>query len=214
MRGFFITFEGTEGSGKTTQIALLAERLKAAGKTVKVLREPGGTPIGEEIRHTLKHSLNNQAMTPEAELLLLNASRAQLVREIIRPALQAGHIVLCDRFFDSTIVYQGFGRGLAMDKVHAIIEFAIGETRPDVTFFLDIPLKFSEMRRSQRDAQNHPQRDRMEEEGRHFFKKVEEGYRSLTRQDPARIRVMDGTRSVEEVHHAIWDEMHKIGILP
>src|SRR5882724_5012869 len=102
MKGLLITFEGTEGCGKSTQINLLAERLKTLGLAVRALREPGGTPIGEEIRHTLKHSAGNQAMTPEAELLLMNASRAQLVREIIRPALTAGEIVLCDRFYDST----------------------------------------------------------------------------------------------------------------
>ena len=103
MTGLFITFEGTEGGGKSTQIQLLAQRLRERGRVVRVLREPGGTPIGEEIRHTLKHSDDNQAMTPEAELLLMNASRAQLVREVIRPALAAGEIVLCDRFHDSNI---------------------------------------------------------------------------------------------------------------
>ena len=112
MKGLFITFEGTEGSGKSTQISLLAERLRELGHTVRTLREPGGTPIGEEIRHTLKHSKDNDAMTPEAELLLMNASRAQLVREVIRPALAAGEIVLCDRFYDSTTAYQGYGRQL------------------------------------------------------------------------------------------------------
>src|SRR5829696_8238663 len=117
MAGCFITFEGTEGGGKTTQITLLAERLRKAGHTVRTLREPGGTPIGEEIRHTLKHSPHNQAMTAEAELLLMNASRAQLVREVIRPALAVGEVVLCDRFYDSTIAYQGYGRGLDLKKV-------------------------------------------------------------------------------------------------
>lgn len=214
MRGFLITFEGTEGCGKTTQIALLADRLKTQGKSVTVLREPGGTPIGEEIRHTLKHSLNNHGMTPETELLLINASRAQLVREVLEPARQDGRIILCDRFYDSTIVYQGFGRGLAMDRVRAIIDFAVGETRPDVTFFLDISLKTSEMRRNQRDATHQPQRDRMEEEGRSFFEKVEEGYRTLARLEPGRIRVIDGAQSIQEVHRAIWEEMFKIGILP
>src|SRR5260370_29321338 len=102
MKGLFITFEGTEGSGKSTQISLLAEHLRAMGRTVRTIREPGGTPIGEEIRHTLKHSLANQAMTAEAELLLMNASRAQLVREVIRPALTAGEIVLSQPFYDST----------------------------------------------------------------------------------------------------------------
>src|SRR6478736_5740762 len=122
MRGRFITFEGTEGSGKSTQIALLAERLCGLGRVVKLLREPGGTPIGEEIRHTLKHSRNNAAMTAEAELLLMNASRAQIVREVIRPALAEGEIVLCDRFYDSTTAYQGYGRKLDLKMVQSITE--------------------------------------------------------------------------------------------
>src|SRR5215471_1038863 len=122
MPGLFITFEGTEGSGKTTQISLLAERLRFRGHHVRTVREPGGTPIGEEIRHTLKHSADNQAMTSEAELLLMNASRAQLVREVIRPALAGGEIVLCDRFYDSTVAYQGYGRGLDLKLVNAIID--------------------------------------------------------------------------------------------
>ena len=132
MSGLLITFEGTEGGGKSTQVQLLAERLRAAGRVVRVLREPGGTPIGEEVRHTLKHSDANHAMTPEAELLLMNASRAQLVREVIRPALAAGEIVLCDRFYDSTTAYQGFGRQLDLARVKSIIDFAVGDTRPQL----------------------------------------------------------------------------------
>src|SRR5437762_3447068 len=124
--GIFITFEGTEGGGKSTQVQLLAERLRALGRVVRVLREPGGTPIGEEIRHTLKHSQVNHAMTSETELLLMNASRAQLVREVIGPSLAAGEMVLCDRFFDSTVAYQGYGRGLDLARVQAIIDFAVG----------------------------------------------------------------------------------------
>src|SRR5579872_3001357 len=119
--GLFISFEGTEGCGKSTQIALLAERLQGLGRAVKLLREPGGTPIGEEIRHTLKHSAANEAMTAEAELLLMNASRAQLVREVIRPALAAREMVLCDRFYDSTIAYQGHGRRLNLRRVKTVI---------------------------------------------------------------------------------------------
>src|SRR3954465_12402813 len=133
MPGLFITFEGTEGSGKTTQISLLAERLRDLGHHVRTVREPGGTPIGEEIRHTLKHSAANHAMTAEAELLLMNASRAQLVREVIRPALAGGEIVLCDRFYDSTTAYQGHGRGLDLKQVQTVIDFAVGETRPALT---------------------------------------------------------------------------------
>src|SRR5437879_12167919 len=147
VKGLFITFEGTEGSGKSTHIQLLAERLRAAARIVRVLREPGGTPIGEEVRHTLKHSQQNHAMTAEAELLLMNASRAQLVREVIRPALVAGDLVLCDRFYDSTVAYQGYGRQLDLNVVRTIIEFAVGVTRPSLTFLLSVPLGLSEARR-------------------------------------------------------------------
>src|SRR5947207_7020998 len=147
MNGLFISFEGTEGSGKTTQISLLAERLRAAGHSVRTIREPGGTPVGEEIRHTLKHSADNEAMTFETELLLMNASRAQLVREVIRPALAAGEIVMSDRFYDSTMAYQGYGRQLDLKVVKAIIDFAVGDTRPDLTLLLVVPYEVSEQRR-------------------------------------------------------------------
>src|SRR5437588_9374237 len=139
MPGLFITFEGTEGSGKTTQISLLAERLRFLGRHVRTVREPGGTPIGEEIRHTLKHSAANQAMTAEAELLLMNASRAQLVREVVRPALVAAEIVLGDRFYDSTTAYQGYGRGLDLIHVKTVIDLAVGNTRPTLTLLLVVP---------------------------------------------------------------------------
>ncbi len=152
MDGLFITLEGTEGGGKTTQIPLLAARLRSLGREVRLLREPGGTPIGEEIRHTLKHSEQNRAMTPEAELLLMNASRAQLVREVIRPALAAGEIVLCDRFYDSTIAYQAYGRQLDLKRVQSIIDFAVGETRPHLTLLLMVPTVVSEARRQVRQA--------------------------------------------------------------
>src|SRR5436189_570129 len=146
MKGLLITFEGTEGSGKTTQISLLAEHLRSLGYTVRTIREPGGTPIGEEIRHTLKHSTANQAMTAEAELLLMNASRAQLVREVIHPALAAGEIVLCDRFYDSTTAYQGYGRRLDLKLVQAVIDFAVGETRPHLTLLMQAPPEVSAAR--------------------------------------------------------------------
>src|ERR1051326_1964935 len=117
MHGLFISLEGTEGGGKTTQVTLVAERLRQLNRTVRVIREPGGTPIGEENRPHLKHSEKNRAMAAEAELLLMNASRAQLVREVIRPALSSGEIVLCDRFYDSTVAYQGYGRQLSLRMV-------------------------------------------------------------------------------------------------
>src|SRR3974390_2857605 len=163
MKGLFITFEGTEGSGKSTQIPILADRLRALGRHVRTLREPGGTPIGEEIRHTLKHSHANDAMTAEAELLLMNASRAQLVREVIRPALHPGEIVLCDRFYDSTMAYQGYGRQLDLKMVDAIIRVAVGETRPALTLLLMVSPELSQQRLLARQSPLPFMRDRMEE---------------------------------------------------
>ncbi len=202
--GKFITFEGTEGCGKSTQVKLLAERLTQAGHRVRVLREPGGTPIGEEIRHTLKHSEHNAAMTPEAELMMMNASRAQLVREIIRPALAAGEIVVCDRFYDSTIAYQGYGRGLDLAQVRAIIDFAVGETRPDLTLLLQVSPEVSAARLHARYAGQAAVRDRFEEADRAFFKRAEQGFAAIAAADPGRVRVIDGGAAVEVVEAGIW----------
>ena len=227
MKGLFISFEGTEGSGKSTHIQLLAERLRADGRIVRVLREPGGTPVGEEIRHTLKHSPNNHAMTAEAELLLMNASRAQLVREVICPALAAGEIVLCDRYYDSTIAYQGYGRQLDLSVVRAIIDFAAGTTRPSLSFLLWVPIEVSEARRKARKGapssgatlagtQTDPNaqrtfaeasRDRMEEADRDFFLRVENGYRAIAAAEPERVVVIDSTQPVELVAAAIWQRV-------
>ena len=204
MKGWFITFEGTEGGGKSTQIEILAARLRAAGLTVRQLREPGGTPIGEEIRHTLKHSPHNHAMTAEAELLLMNASRAQLVREIIRPALAAGEIVLCDRFYDSTTAYQGYGRGLDPQPVREIIAFAVGPTRPDLTLFLHVPQAVSEQRRASRNAVSGPMRDRFEESDQTFFERVEAGFLAIAAAEPHRVKLITATASIPDVSEQIW----------
>ncbi len=210
MKGLFITFEGNEGSGKSTQIKILAESLSKLGHKVRTLREPGGTPIGEEIRHTLKHSAQNHAMTPETELLLMNASRAQLVREVIRPALDAGEIVLCDRFYDSTTVYQGFGRQIPLEKVRPVIEFAVGETIPDITFLLNVPLDVSEARRNERSPASGAIRDRIEEAGREFFKRVESGYQTLAKNEPARFIQIDATQPVGKVTSDILARLHPL----
>lgn len=204
MNGLFITFEGNEGSGKSTQIKILAERLKAAGKNPLVLREPGGTLIGEEIRHTLQYSASNGAMTPETELLLMNASRAQLIRESIRPALARGQIVLCDRFIDSTIAYQAYGRELHRQTVQQVIEIAIGDTKPDLTLMLKVPVDISEQRRAARTQSSTPARDRMEEAGRAFFERVNLGYDEISAADPARIRIVDATGTIDSVAEEIW----------
>jgi dTMP kinase len=204
MAGLFITLEGTEGGGKSTQLQRLAERLRQLGRPVRLLREPGGTPIGEEIRHLLKHSEANRAMTPEAELLLMNASRAQLVREIIRPALAAGEVVLCDRFYDSTTAYQGHGRGLDLEQVRSVIDFAVGATRPDLTLLLMVPIAVSEQRRASRGEADGQKRDRFEEADRAFFERVEQGYRALAAAEPQRVRLIDASQPVETVAAEIW----------
>ncbi|HWY29246.1 MAG TPA: dTMP kinase [Candidatus Acidoferrum sp.] len=209
-RGLFITFEGTEGCGKSTQSGILTERLRALGYQVRNLREPGGTPIGEEIRHTLKHSHQNHAMTAEAELLLMNASRAQLVREIIRPALAAGEIVVCDRFYDSSIAYQGYGRQLDLPQVKAIIEFAVGETKPDLTLLLTVSGKTSGQRLRSRQAATPAVRDRIEEADQDFFDRVAKGFTALLAREPERVRLVDGSPAVELVGAAIWELVEPI----
>ena len=202
--GLFITFEGTEGSGKTTQISLLAGRLRALGRSVLTTREPGGTPIGEEIRHTLKHSIANQAMTAEAELLLMNASRAQLVHEVIRPALAAGQIVLADRYYDSTIAYQGYGRGLDLERVKVITDLAVGDTWPDLTLLLVVQHEVSRERLRARQSTLPFMRDRIEEADRDFFERVAKGYQAIAAAEPRRVRLVDANTGVEQTQASIW----------
>jgi dTMP kinase len=204
VKGLFITFEGTEGSGKSTQVPLLIERLREWGHSAKVFREPGGTPIGEEIRHTLKHSHANTAMTSEAELLLMNASRAQLVREIIRPALSRGEVIVCDRFYDSTTAYQGYGRQLDLPTVKHVIELAVGHTRPDLTLFLKVPQSISEERLRSRQATMPFIRDRIEEADRAFFERVAHGYDAIAAAEPNRVHIINAAGTVAEVQSAIW----------
>jgi dTMP kinase len=204
MKGLFITFEGNEGSGKTTQILLLAERLRELGHKVRTIREPGGTPIGEEVRHTLKHSKQNEAMTAEAELLLMNASRAQLVREVIRPALAAGEIVVSDRFYDSTTAYQGYGRQLDLKMVKAVIDFAVGDTKPDLTLLFVVPPETSEARLRSRQVTLPFVRDRIEEADHSFFDRVAKGYEAIAAAEPKRVRVVNAARSIEAIRTDVW----------
>ena len=207
MKGLFITFEGTEGCGKSTQVELLVQRLRALGYLVRKHREPGGTPIGEEIRHTLKHSPHNHAMTAETELLLMNASRAQLVREVIRPALAAGEIVVCDRFYDSTTAYQGYGRQLDLEKVKTVIEFAVGETKPDLTLLVHVPPDVSAERLRSRQEILPFVRDRIEEADRKFFERVAHGFGIIAAAEPERVKLINGAQPVETVCAAIWEHV-------
>jgi dTMP kinase len=210
MNGLLISFEGSEGCGKSTQISLLAKHLRFLGRTVRVLREPGGTPIGEEIRQTLKHSEANRAMTAEAELLLMNASRAQLVREVIRPALAAGEVVLCDRYYDSTTAYQGYGRGLDLNLVAAVIDFAIGDTRPNLTLLMQVPPEISALRIASRQSTLPFVRDRFEEADRGFFQRVAKGYQAIAASEPERVRLIDADETVEVVSAAVWEQVEPL----
>jgi len=198
-KGLFITFEGSEGCGKSTQIGRLAARLRDAGREVVLLREPGGTPISEQIRHLLQYDESAGAMTPEAELLLFAASRAQLVREVIRPAMERGAVVLCDRFLDSTTVYQGVARALDRGDVAAVNAFAVGGTLPDLTLLLD--LDAAEGRR--RAASRKGPVDRMEQEGEEFYEAVRRGYLELAEASPGRFAVIDASGNEASVESLI-----------
>jgi dTMP kinase len=205
-RGVFITFEGSEGSGKSTQVKRLASRLEQAGVPVLVTREPGGTAIGEKIRDLLQFAPESLAMTPETELLLFEASRSQLVREIIRPALEQGTVVISDRFFDSTTVYQGVARKLEPGIVGKLNDFTVGAERPDLTFVLDVNVATARARMLRR-VRPVQALDRMEQEPPKFYESVAEGYRELARREPERIRLLDGSGSPDEIESEIWREV-------
>ena len=198
-RGIFVSFEGNEGCGKSTQIGLLEHACVQLGRTVVRVREPGGTALGEEVRHLLKHSPAGEGMCPEAEILLFGASRAELVRKVIVPALAADCVVLADRFVDSTTVYQGLGRGLPLDSVHGINALATGGLLPDLTVLLDIDVAGSRARTASRGLGD----DRFEREADAFFEKVRAGYLTLAAQAPERFLVLDAVQEPATIHQAI-----------
>jgi len=204
--GRLISFEGSEGSGKSTQIARLASHLQAQGREVVATREPGGTEIGEQIRNIIVHNSKGDEMCPETELLLFTAARAQVVREIIAPALVRGAVVLSDRYLDSSTVYQGIARNLAPGPVSAINLFAVGNVMPDLTIVIDVPTEVSLARIRQR-ASDLP--DRMERENIEFYTKVREGYLLLAKQWPERVVVVDGTKSPDALEKKIRAEVDK-----
>jgi dTMP kinase len=196
----FITFEGTEGCGKSTQVRRLATRLEKLRIAYLVTREPGGTPIGETIRELLQFAPQAAGMKPETELLLFEASRSQLVREVILPALERGLCVISDRFFDSTTVYQGAARKLDRAFVEKLNAFAAGECIPDVTFVLDVDLKTAQSRMQ---APRRP--DRMEQESADFYERVRDAYRELAERERDRVVMMDGSREADVIEREIWD---------
>ena len=200
----FITFEGLDCSGKTTQATLLVNRLQKLGKQVVSLREPGGTPISEKIRDLL---LDNQhgEMNQKTELLLFSAARTQLVSQVIRPALEQKKIVICDRFYDSTTAYQGYGRGLDLQEVKLINSVAVSGTIPDITLFIDIEVDEIFRRRTAAGLSV----DRMESSGKEFYEGVRKGFLELCKAESQRCVVIDGMKQKEEIHNLIWNAIQQ-----
>lgn len=195
-RGKFITFEGSEGCGKSTQIQRFVASLESRGLEVIQTREPGGTVVGEKIRQILQFDPETADLTDETELLLFAASRAQLVRYVIEPALKSGKWVVADRFLDSTAVYQGVGRGLDLSSVQSINRFAVGETMPDLTILLDLDVTIGHARAV---AASNGKQDRMEDQPIQFFEAVRQGYLDLAKEEPERIAVIDASKEIDEV---------------
>jgi dTMP kinase len=194
----FVTFEGSEGSGKSTQIGQLTSYLKALGFSVLTTREPGGTNIGEQVRVCL-HDVANRDMTPEAEVMLYSASRAQLVEEVIRPALEEGSIVLSDRYADSTLAYQGYGRGQDINALKNITRFATGGLKPNLTLFLDINVSAGLERRTA----GGQEMNRMDLQTIAFYERVRQGYLKMVAEEPERWVIIDANRPVDEVQAEI-----------
>lgn len=203
-KGKLITFEGPEGAGKSTQAAMLITRLEARGIEVIYTREPGGTKLGEAIRAILQYNSAGEDPCAESEVLLFEASRAQLVRNVIQPALARGAWVLCDRFADSTTAYQGFGRGFPVELMETINRFAIGDAVPDMTILLDVNVSLGMQRCAKRQVGKKIQFDRIESEALEFHEKVRQGYLELARRFPERFRKVDAMRHAEPIGEDIW----------
>lgn len=208
-KGRFITFEGGEGCGKSTQVRRLAARLEAEGRRVVLTREPGGTRLAELIRALLKEEAEDPPCD-RAELLLFLAARAQLVRSVIRPALAAGAWVVSDRFSDSTFAYQGYGRGLPLAAIAAANDFACDGLRPDLTIWLDAEPAVAESRRVGREAATHTAADRFEREGSAFHARLRAGFAARAAAEPGRIVRLDADGTVDEVAEAVWTRVKPI----
>lgn len=201
----FISFEGIDFSGKSTQIELFKDYLVEHNKKVEILREPGGTEISEKVRQVLLDNKNNE-MFAEAELLMFSASRAQLVREKIRPYLEKGIYVISDRYHDSSTAYQGYGRGISIETVKQIHQLAIGDTIPDLTFFIDIPVGIANERRKKKSK---GKLDRIELADTEFYNRVRSGYLEIAKQEE-RFKVIDGTQTIETIQNQIISELELI----
>lgn len=199
-KGLFITFEGVDGCGKTTQIKLLKEYFEKQGKTVLLTREPGAKGLGVKLREIL---LNYDGeVSPNCESFLFLADRAQHINTIIKPAVERGEIVLCDRHTDSTVAYQGYGRGVDLDRINMLNDIATSGMKPDLTFIFDIDIETSMSRVGK-------EKDRMESAGVEFFKRVREGYLNIAKQEPNRVKLLNGSDKIEDIHAQILDIINK-----
>jgi len=209
-KGKFITFEGPEGGGKTTQAKRLLARLNAEKQEVIYTREPGGTPTGEAIREILQYDKAGEPLCDEAEVFLFAASRSQLVRTVIIPALERGTHVICDRFADSTTVYQGYGRGFDIDQMLAINSFAINGATPDITFLMDVDVSIGFDRIASRQRELFQKSDRIEREAREFHERVRKGYLELAAKWPDRFRKINAMRDPAEVEVDVWNWVQQL----
>jgi len=208
-RGLFITFEGPEGSGKTTQARLLYEYLREQGYPAILTREPGGTRIGDQIRAIL-HDLSNTEMLPTTEILLFSASRAQIVGQVIKPALEAGKVVICDRYADSTMAYQGYGHRLDLKTLEFITHFATGGLKPDITFYLDIDVEEGLRRKRAAHERGEDEWTRLDQKEVEFHQRVREGYLKLAQAEPSRWVILDASEDVEAIQERIRNVVGKI----
>lgn len=207
MRGTFITFEGPEGGGKSTHVQELAEQLRAEGRTVLVTREPGGTRLAELIRGLVREEVDDPPVT-RSEVLLFLAARAQVVSQVIRPALRRGEWVICDRFADSTFAYQGYGRGVDVARLKDLNDFATEGLKPDLTILLDVPPETSRARLAARQAATATAADRIEQAGEFFHRRLRDGFLELAKAEPSRFVVIDSSGPREEVSAQILKAVH------
>jgi len=205
----FVSFEGPEGSGKTTQARLLCKALEAGGLDVVQTREPGGTSIGEQIRDVL-HDMANEAMVPKTEVLLYSAARAQHVEEVILPALERGAIVVSDRYAESTLAYQGYGHGLKLEVLEKIADFATEKIYPDLVIYLDLAVAKGLARKRRDRQEGRGEWNRMDQQELAFHRRVREGYLKMARQDRERWLILDASRSVETLHKAVLDRVREL----
>lgn len=205
----FVTFEGIDGSGKSTQLTMLREWIELQGKTCVVVREPGATQLSEELRSILLS--NKQTIVRTAELLLFSAARTQLVETVLMPALERGDTVLCDRYVDSTTAYQGFGRELDLESVALCNRIAVQGIMPLITFFIDVPYDEAQQRMQFQASNAEP--DRMEKSGRAFFERVRQGYLTIAKSEPKRFIVIDGVRSAQDIHLEIVHKFQSVSLL-